>query len=178
MFLFIAVNFDDATKNKLGGITRLLAAGATSGNFTATDNFHLTLVFIGETSEDKLPLITRVLDSVTQKPFLLSLGGLGKFERSGGDIWWFGVKQNPALSGLNSFISEGLRERGFDIERRAYRPHITLGRQVIPGPGFESAAFEATLPLLNIWVKRISLMKSERIRGQIKYFEVYGKDLE
>jgi 2'-5' RNA ligase len=50
MFLFIAVNFDDATKNKLGGITRLLAAGATSGNFTATDNFHLTLVFIGETS--------------------------------------------------------------------------------------------------------------------------------
>ena len=135
------------------------------GQFPATDNFHITLVFIGETAESKLPLITRVLDSVTQKPFPLTLGGLGKFDRPGGDIWWFGVKLNPTLSGLNSYISEELREHGFDIERRSYRPHITLGRQVILDPGFDRAAFEATLPLLNIWVKRISLMKSERISG-------------
>ena len=151
MFLFIAVNFDDATKNKLGGITRLLAAGATSGNFTATDNFHLTLVFIGETSEDKLPLITRVLDSVTQSPFAVAWGPW-QIRTVGRGHLVVRVKQNPALSGLNC-LSRGLRERGFDIERRAYRPHITLGRQVIPGPGFESAAFEATLPSLTFGSK-------------------------
>jgi 2'-5' RNA ligase len=177
MFLFIAVNFDDTVKNELGGIAGKLKAEAASGNFTATDNFHLTLVFIGETDERGLPLITGVIDSVAQKPFGLTLGGLGKFDRPGGDIYWFGVTPNPALSGLNSFLSEGLRERGFDIERRRFRPHITLGRQVILRSGFDRAAFEAALPQITFEVNRISLMKSERIRGQIKYFEVYGKDL-
>ncbi len=177
MFLFIAVNFDDKIKSELSGIAGKLKVEAVSGNFTVTDNFHLTLVFIGETDERKLPLITGVVDSVAQKPFGLTLGGLGKFDRPGGDIYWFGVKPNPALSGLNSFLSEGLRERGFDIELRSFRPHITLGRQVVLRPGFDRAAFEAALPRLTIKVKRISLMKSERLRGQIRYFEVYGKEL-
>jgi len=48
---------------------------------------------------------------------------------------------------------------------------------VVLRPGFDRAAFEAALPRLTIKVKRISLMKSERLRGQIRYFEVYGKEL-
>ena len=176
MFLFIAVNFDDATKNKLGGITRLLfAAGATSGNFHSHRQFSSDTDLYRRDVRGQAPAHHQGFGLGNPKALFAVAGALANSDGRAGTSG--GSGKQTRRSGL-TFISEGLRERGFDIERRAYRPHITLGRQVIPGPGFESAAFEATLPLLNIWVKKISLMKSERIRGQIKYFEVYGKDLE
>jgi 2'-5' RNA ligase len=88
------------------------------------------------------------------------------------------VQLNPSLRELNAFISENLRQRGFDIECRKYTPHITLGREVVMSPGFNKAEFERTLPRLTVPVSRISLMKSERVHGAIRYVEIYAKELQ
>ncbi len=178
MFLFLAINFDNTARGELYGIVERLAGQSVSGNFTEKDNFHLTLVFIGETDERRIPIITGVMDTVTARPFTLELGGLGKFDREGGDIFWYGVQLCPPLKELNTFISENLRQRGFDVENRKYTPHITLGRKVVTGPGFSKADLERTLPRITVPVSRISLMKSERVHGTINYVEVYGKELQ
>lgn len=178
MFLFLAVNFDNQTKGELRGIAERLAVQSVSGNFTAKENFHITLVFIGETDEKRIPLITGVMDTVASKSFSLELGGLGKFGREGGDIFWYGVQLNPTLRELNAFISENLRSCGFNIESRKYTPHITLGREVVMSPGFNKTEFDRTLPRLTVPVSRISLMKSERVRGAIRYVEIYKKELQ
>ncbi len=179
LFLFLALNFDSQTKEELRGIAERLSKQSVSGKFTAKENFHITLVFIGNTDKKKIPLIIEAMDSAAaeQKQFSLELGGLGRFNNAGGDIWWYGVGLNPELKELNLSLSEKLRRGGFDIETRGYRPHITLGRGVVLNPGFIKPDFEKALPHLKVPVGRISLMKSDRIRGAVRYAEIYGNNL-
>ena len=48
MRLFIAINFDDSFKTGLLNIINTLKRNGIKGNFTLSDNLHLTLVFLGE----------------------------------------------------------------------------------------------------------------------------------
>lgn len=178
MFLFLAINFHNKIKSELHGITEMLSMQSFTGNFTNIDNFHLTLVFIGETDVKKVPQITGIIDSVAIKPFTLELGGIGKFGNRGGDIWWYGVQMNNSLKELNEYLTKKLRTCGFNIENRSYKPHITLGREVVLKKEFNKADFERLLPLITVPVNRISLMKSERVHGETRYIEVYGKSFQ
>jgi 2'-5' RNA ligase len=69
-------------------------------------------------------------------------------------------------------LSESLRGRGFSLENRDYKPHITLGREVIlkQPPEFDHAPLSMT-------VTRISLMKSERIQSRLVYTEIFAKNI-
>jgi 2'-5' RNA ligase len=43
-------------------------------------------------------------------------------------VIWIGVSQAERLHALYELVSGGLRETGFDIEDRKFRPHLTIGR--------------------------------------------------
>ena len=48
MRLFIAINFSDKTRSRLLALRDELRLHSERGNFTAPENLHLTLVFLGE----------------------------------------------------------------------------------------------------------------------------------
>lgn len=107
----------------------------------------------------------------------MDLGGLGVFRRPGGDILWLGVKRNEKLNQLYFQMTGILAEKGFQLETREYRPHLTMGREVVFPAGFSGENFNRNFSGIRSEVTAVSLMKSERIAGRLTYSELYRKAL-
>ena len=167
MRLFTAVNFTPEVKDELMRAVSALKAASVSGGFTARENLHLTLAFIGETEEEDRA--RDALESVRFGAFELELSALGHF----GDIQWAGVRENEKLKKLAADVQSALRGQGFDIEKRGFSPHITLGRRVRLRDG--AMLYE---PKAKMTVKSISLMKSERVNGRLVYTEIFKREAE
>jgi 2'-5' RNA ligase len=71
------------------------------------------------------------------------------------------------LKRLAERITSGLRYEGFDVEKRKFTPHITIGRQV---KLYADAQIRA--PMASMIAERVSLMRSERIGGRLVYSEI------
>jgi 2'-5' RNA ligase len=175
MRLFIAINFEKVIKNQLCAAIERLRESSLQGNFTRRENLHLTLVFIGETQ--RLEDIKRAMNAVQAEPFSLKIGGLGRFKRQGGDIYWMGVGKNTTLTAIYDRLYEELTQAGFRLENRAYKPHLTLGREVVLREGFDRDAFDKAFPQMTVSVEKISLMKSERVGGKLVYTDIYDRHL-
>ncbi|HBM81564.1 MAG TPA: RNA 2',3'-cyclic phosphodiesterase [Clostridiaceae bacterium] len=173
MRLFIAIVFNDQIKNKLSGYIQRLKAGSVHGNFTLRDNLHLTIIFIGET--ERMNEVKEAMDKIDEPPFNITLRGIGRFRREGGDIYWMGAMKNNTLSGIYNKLYRSLGEYGFSLENRKFKPHLTMGREVILSEGFNRDAFSKAILPVDMDVAKISLMKSERINGRLTYTEVYAK---
>ena len=173
MRLFIAINFTPDERAALSDGAALLRQCSSSGTFTKEDNFHITLVFLGEQPEHKLRAIRQAIASSAGAPFDFRVGGLGKFRRQGGDIYWLGVEKRPELMALAAGLQKNLLASGFDIDARPYKPHLTLGRQVVLARPVKTG----DMPSFTCHVHRVSLMLSERTRDGMRYTELYGKEL-
>lgn len=170
MRLFVAINFSAEIKIELLEYISRLKEISIKGKFTKADNLHLTLAFIGETN--KINEAREAVSRITASPFVLCLDEVGIFKRESGDIRWIGVEKCIALLAVQKQVSDILQKNGFILESREFKPHITLGRDVVlrKAPDF-------TIKNLDMIVSRISLMKSERYEGELIYTEIYGKEL-
>lgn len=108
MRLFVAAALPESWKDALDRAARALADQGVRGNFTRRENYHLTLVFLGET--DRLDDVIAAMDTVDAPPFPLRTCGVGRFRRSSGDILWVGVQAAPAS--LRPSGSSPMRWRG------------------------------------------------------------------
>ena len=176
MRLFVAILFSEKVKDQLLGEIDRLRRAAERGRFTRRENLHMTLAFLGEVPPTKVPKIRAAMDEIGAHSGALTLkfAGLGRFKGRSGDLIFLGTDGGRALTELQKRLSDALKAAGFTLEDRAFRPHITLGREVRLNPG-EKINREAA-PLA--WdVTAISLMRSERIGGKITYTEMYRKEL-
>lgn len=166
MRLFIAVHFSEEVMQVLLQSIKRLKDQAEGGNFTRPENLHLTLAFLGETGNTAGA--KRAIDRCAVPSFPITIGGFGHF----GNLYWAGIRPSPALSGLAKNLQSALREEGFQIEKREFKPHITLAREIRAAQPPRLEVPETTMA-----VKRVSLMKSERIAGKLTYTEIFGKPL-
>jgi RNA 2',3'-cyclic 3'-phosphodiesterase len=177
--LFIAVNFDESIKDQLCDIINRISGYAVKGNFTKRENLHLTLVFIGEVPPDKTDMVVSAMKTAKFKDFDITLQGIGCFKRDGGDIWWVGVHDpHSCLFVIYKQLYESLTEKGFVIDNRDYKPHLTLGREVVLNDSFDKKAFSVSIPEIKVHVDKVSLMKSERPEGRLTYSEVFALGCE
>jgi 2'-5' RNA ligase len=96
--------------------------------FKLVDEFHLTLLFIGETSDDDIPKITEALDCVSFDCFELELAGQGVFpDHLRVRVVWTGLKDNPALIKLQIDIDSSLSFLKLP-KTNSFHPHLTLAR--------------------------------------------------
>jgi 2'-5' RNA ligase len=183
MRLFIAVNFDEEVKDALTALQDRLRNLAAGGNFSRRENLHLTLAFLGETPESRVPPIGEIIRDlpVGKGSPGLNLCRAGCFRHGGKELWWIGPAPDdpglPFLLELRRRLTTGLEQRGADYDRRAFNAHITLGREIRGVPrAAEPAALvpEGGVPLP---LKRLSLMQSGRAGGLLSYVELYGRDL-
>jgi 2'-5' RNA ligase len=178
MRLFTAIMLNEEVKDYLTAAILELKAKAVKGNFTHRENLHLTLVFLGELGQDKLEPIKSAMNRVKGEPFRLSFSGFGKFKRNGGDIHWAGVDRCEALFSVQKQLTEELEKAGFNLEDRAYSPHLTLGREVRLAGSPENIYGALAAEKREMTVSRLSLMVSERVNGKLTYSEIYGVDLD
>ena len=104
-----------------------------------------------------------VINTVNFSPFDLIIESIGRFKRSGGDIWWAGLRESKVLFDIQLDLINKLIAIGFNLDKRKYIPHITLGREVVTNiVPWQIEPFGET-------ISSIELMKSEHIQGKLTY---------
>ena len=167
MRLFVAINFSDGTIKQLAAMRDELRGKSKGGNFTLTENLHLTLAFIGECNGKQAESVKSAMEAVSFAPFDITIDRLGRFKRDGGDIWWAGVGDCKQLVDLQRNLYDELIAAGFALDKRAYSPHITLGRKVATNMAPRS------ISPIGDRVSSIDLMKSERANGKLTYTVIH-----
>jgi len=135
MRLFVALDVDDAVRSRMAELLRELEPAARAVKWVRPDSVHLTLKFIGEQPEEKLPALLEVLAAVPAHGALeLRFHGLGCFPNERHPrVFWLGVEAPPELLQLASGVERALELLGIAREQRAFSPHLTIGRMKVPG---------------------------------------------
>lgn len=175
--LFLAINFNDEIKARVNEVISLVKSNSAKGRFVSDEQLHLTLEFLGEVQRHRVDLIRKIMDGIDSSPFELEISKAGFFKRSEGDVCWLGIKDNDALFRLQKKLHKNLLDCGFELEDRAYKPHITLGRKVKINAGFDLSKLEGMAGGMKIRVDKIDLMKSEFSNGGVSYTVMYSKPL-
>jgi 2'-5' RNA ligase len=95
------------------------------------ERLHLTLAFIGQCDEARLPVLRASLQSpFTVAPFTLRICGLGAFPKRGRPrVLWAGVDEGrEPLMRLVDEVADRLRTLGVPLDERPQQPHLTLAR--------------------------------------------------
>ncbi len=131
MRCFIGVPLKD-WEEKVGEILDTLAKKTIGIRWVKKENIHITLKFLGETPEEKLASLSRVLKDIVPRysAFYIERGELGAFPSSASPrVIWLGILDTSGnLSRIAQDIEDGLVVYGWEKERRRFHPHITLGR--------------------------------------------------
>ncbi len=125
----------------LDGALRRLRDRPGAPRWVGRDLQHVTLAFFGEVPEATVPALTAAVgDALAVAEVHLRLTGAGTFPAKGDPrVLWVGVDGDvEELAELAAAAAEAGRSVGVPIERRAYRPHVTVGRwahSAARGPG-------------------------------------------
>lgn len=129
MRLFVALDLPWEIKEELSD----LSCNIPGARWVPTDNFHLTLRFIGEASRFQAEEIDYALAALRGRSFEFSLSGLGWFEKAGRvSALYVGVERNGDLCRLQTKVETALHRVGLPPDRRRYTPHVTLARMDMP----------------------------------------------
>ncbi|MEU8514168.1 RNA 2',3'-cyclic phosphodiesterase [Kitasatospora sp. NPDC048722] len=102
--------------------------GADRLRWTTVEGWHLTLAFLGQVPEDRLPELETALAAVAEAhpAHRLRLAGAGRF---GDRVLWVGVEgQAWALRRLAEAVNEATADVTGEVDAFAFHPHLTLAR--------------------------------------------------
>lgn len=132
MRTFIAIELGKEIKDKLSQIQEELKSAQGDISWVRPENIHLTLKFLGELEEAKIPEILHCLKELASKitPFIIRISGTGAFPGlKSPRVVWVGVKEDTGeLARLAKTIENDLAKLGFPKENREFSSHLTLGR--------------------------------------------------
>ena len=100
------------------------------------NKLHLTLVFIGDTSDGTISDVSGILSDLCSKTAVIriTIAGIGLFKSIHDPrVLWAGIDNYDQLLFLQEKIAEGVTSLGIILEDRPFRPHLTLGRIKRPG---------------------------------------------
>jgi 2'-5' RNA ligase len=132
------------------------------GRCTRADSIHLTLAFIGNVDADKCAILLAPPPALCTAPFVLTLDQWGCWPRNG--VGWLAPSHAPqSLHMLAANLACWLRRSGFELESRAFFPHVTLVRKAVCGP-LPDAMAPISWP-----VNELTLIRSEPGAGGSRY---------
>lgn len=100
--------------------------GVPDANWRPRENLHITLGYYGELDERSVEELDSALGRIRIAPFELQLAGAGRFGGAEPSSIWLGVADSAPLHDLARQCRRAAREAGVDMEKRAYKPHVTL----------------------------------------------------
>jgi 2'-5' RNA ligase len=160
--LFFALWPDAPAQAALARLAREVAHHA-HGKAPHEDNLHVTLAFVGAVAGERLAALERVGGeaAATVAPFELALERVGG---TGFGIAWLSPDGlPPPLSTLHAALAAGLSREGFVVERRMFRPHLTLARHCV------RAAQRGAVAPVRWTVQRLALVESTLASGGSRY---------
>ena len=135
MRLFIAALIPDAVRDALHQAREQLqrAASDRALRWVAPENYHITLLFLGEQDEARLPAIMQAMEAARAgvPPFEIAIRGLGVFPNwNRPNVLWAGVSEGgQPLAQVATALERTLLPAP---SSKPFHPHITLARIMTP----------------------------------------------
>lgn len=151
---FVALRIDPELRDRISETTRRLKQEVTGVRWVGTDNLHLTLRFLGQSSPPALEALGVTLGSAAAAcpPCKAPVSGLGMFpERGSPRVLWLGLALPEAVLRLQEACEAAAVAAGFEPERRPFRSHLTLGR-------FREKAPRPVLPSQDLGLARLDTL--------------------
>ena len=124
--LFIGIPLAAEVIDGLEHLSRSLRSDDDRLRWTSVDSWHITLQFLGETSEERYKCLAPRLREVVSAPPSIQVGELGFFDRAG--VFFADVHVSQELSQLQRSVIAATSKCGCPAEERPFHPHITLAR--------------------------------------------------
>nr|AYM52280.1 2'-5' RNA ligase [Stigmatella aurantiaca Sg a15] len=132
MRLFTAVTLGSAMEAHATAVLERLHSLAPRARWVSSHGVHLTLVFLGEAEETRLPEFDEALKPLSHRhtPFTLTIEGGDSFgSPRHPHVLWAGVGgETAALEALQADMAATLEPLGFPRDKRLYTAHLTLAR--------------------------------------------------
>jgi len=171
MRLFIAALIPDAVRDALHQAREQLQRVAPDRalRWVAPENYHITLLFLGEQDETRVPAIVQAMESARAgtAPFEIAVQGLGVFPNwNRPNVLWAGVSEGgQPLAQIAAALERALLPAP---SGKPFHPHITLARFKTPcrdANGLKKRLYDATNRLApahfgQYELRAISLMQS------------------
>jgi 2'-5' RNA ligase len=152
MRVFVALPLPESVRLGLS----MLRGGLPGIRWTAPENIHVTLRFIGEADGGVVEDIDGALAAIRAPGFTVEIAGTGHF--GNGErvrVIWAGVGRGPGLMHLHDKIERALARLGVAPEKQKYTPHVTIGR----GKG-------AKVPRLRDFIEGHSLFRAPPVEAE------------
>lgn len=123
--LFIALSVPEDVSAEL----TMLQSGVPDARWVPTENFHVTLCFAGEVQGGIGRDLEEELSDVAAPPFPMTVAGVDQFSSGKQPKALVAlVEKSDRLDWLHQKICTVARNCGIGVERRKFRPHVTLAR--------------------------------------------------
>jgi RNA 2',3'-cyclic 3'-phosphodiesterase len=134
--LFTAIEIPEEHKNQIRQLTSHIQKGLDFGGahpaWVPAENLHITLAFLGSQPAERVPEVQQAMmeSAADIEPFKLSIGNLELFPTpKQPKVISIAVRGNTsAVEHIYEKLSTALSRRGFKLDERAFRPHLTLAR--------------------------------------------------
>ena len=131
----------------------------------SADQMHITLHFLGEVDSTTYQAVKDVLLGVMFAPFSLEIASVGYFgSKKSPRHLWAGVTLQPQLVELYQAIGQVLTSLQVELEKRKFKPHITLAR--LKGVNYSD---------VGLFLQQYSLYKSPLL--EVTEFHLYSSKL-
>lgn len=169
---FVAIELPEDVTSALAGLQSDLRQRLQTRaiRWVKPEAIHLTLKFLGDVPADQIDEVAMALRAacVGIPPFEFSLAGLGCFPNARRpNVVWVGLEGDlRLLHQLRDAVEAHIAPLGYPTERRAFEPHLTLGRVKRASPSEARAIggeIEATKlgMVARVQVNQVSLMRSD-----------------
>lgn len=135
--LFFALWPDDGLRTEAAAALAPLVAGA-GGRPQRPDQLHVTLAFLGAVDADRVALALAAAADVPVRAFALEFDRV-EYWRKSRVLCLAASTPPPALLDLVADLQAALRARGFELERRPFRAHLTAAREAHPAAAIAPA---------------------------------------
>lgn len=123
--LFVALPLPEDIADDLAA----LQEGIPDAFWVPVENFHVTLAFIGDVDGGLERDIDAALATVDGPVLDLEIAGVDHFvEGRSPKVLYAAVTPTEALTRLRTRVAAALRGEGVQLDRRKFRPHVTLAR--------------------------------------------------
>jgi 2'-5' RNA ligase len=128
MRMFVALPVPEGTREEL----TYLCCGLPGARWVQSDNFHITLRFLGEIDGGTAEDVDAALAGIHAPDFDVEIADVGCFA-NGRNVRsvWAGVKSSAALAHLHDKVESAVVRAGLTPDGKKFTPHVTLTRSKV-----------------------------------------------
>jgi 2'-5' RNA ligase len=136
--LFLGIGIPEGRLEALGRSVAPIRDELRGARWVAIENQHVTIKFLGRTAADIVDgVVEAARAAASDHPrWTTELTHLGAFPnlRRARVLWAALDDAEGAMTGLAARVDERTEPLGFEPEKRAFTPHLTIARFKVPGP--------------------------------------------